>query len=104
MKLLTHWLFQLDSRKTGLEIELNESLRRRRAELQAKIEALSEAGNSKSTAADTLNARVRELKSIDQSIQALTKKLHGQFSPFKKPRGSLMRNERLGKGGRKTCQ
>lgn len=71
---------QFDSQKNGLEIELNESLHRRRRELQAKIETLGEAENGESSAADDLDSRVREMKALNSSIQTLTKKTQGQFS------------------------
>jgi structural maintenance of chromosome 3 (chondroitin sulfate proteoglycan 6) len=78
-------LCQLDSRKNSLEIELNESLRRRRREIQAKIETLGETENGESSAADGLDSRVRELKSLNSSIQTLTKKSQGEivWSVFK---------------------
>ena len=70
-------MLQLDSHKNTLEIELNESLCRRRGELQAKIETLGEAENGESSAADDLDSRVRELKSLNSSIQTLTKRSEG---------------------------
>jgi structural maintenance of chromosome 3 (chondroitin sulfate proteoglycan 6) len=71
-------VLQLDSRKNSLEIELNESLRRRRIELQTKIETLGEAENGESSAAEDLDSRIRELKALNSSIQTLMKKSHGQ--------------------------
>lgn len=68
---------QIDSHKSGLEIELNESLHRRRTELQAKIEALGDTQNGESSAADDLDSRVRELKSLKSSIQSMTNKSQG---------------------------
>jgi structural maintenance of chromosome 3 (chondroitin sulfate proteoglycan 6) len=70
----------MDSRKNSLEIELNESLRRRRVELQAKIETLGEAENGEASAADDLDSRVRELRALNSSIQTLTKKSQGETS------------------------
>ena len=71
----------MDSRKSSLEIELNESLRRRRGELQAKIETLGEAENGESSAADDLDSRVRELKALNSSIETLTTKSLGETTP-----------------------
>ena len=53
-------------------------MRRRRRELQAKIETLGEAENGESSAANDLDSRTRELKSINSSIQLLTKKAQGE--------------------------
>jgi structural maintenance of chromosome 3 (chondroitin sulfate proteoglycan 6) len=66
--------FQLESRKNALEIELNERLRRRREELQSKLESLGDLENGDSSTADSLASRVRELKSLNSSIQTLTGK------------------------------
>lgn len=62
-----------------MEIELNESLRRRREELQSKIEALGEADTGTAFSADDYEARLRELKNLDNSIQSLRKKASGEF-------------------------
>jgi structural maintenance of chromosome 3 (chondroitin sulfate proteoglycan 6) len=70
----------MDSSKNSLEIELNESLRRRRGELQAKIETLGEAENGEASATDDLDSRVRELKALNSSIQTLTKKSQGEIN------------------------
>lgn len=66
--------FQLESRKNALEIELNERLRRRREELQSKLESLGDLENGDSSTADSLASRMRELKSLNSSIQTLTGK------------------------------
>ncbi|PSS37846.1 hypothetical protein PHLCEN_2v314 [Hermanssonia centrifuga] len=47
-----------------IEIELNESLRRRRDELRGKIETLSAAEAGDASAADELENRTRELKAL----------------------------------------
>ena len=52
-------------------------MRRRRRELQAKIETLGEAENGEASTANDLDSRTRELKSINSSIQSLTKKAQG---------------------------
>lgn len=64
-----------------IEIELNESLRRRREELRGKIESLGEAEVGDASAAESLEARNRELKALNNSIEALNKKMHGKL-PF----------------------
>ena len=63
-----------------LEIELNESLRRRREEIRGKIEALGEAEAGDASSADDLDARTRELRALNSSIETLTKKSHGRNS------------------------
>ncbi|KIJ60275.1 hypothetical protein HYDPIDRAFT_43407 [Hydnomerulius pinastri MD-312] len=65
---------ELDGRKNLLEIELNESLRRRQRELQVKLEALGEAESGGDTSAESLDARKRELKSLNASIATATKR------------------------------
>ncbi|KAI9568335.1 RecF/RecN/SMC [Boletus coccyginus] len=67
----------LDGRKNLVEIELNESLRRRQRELQAKLESLGEAANGNDTSAESLDARKRELRSLGTSIAAATKRSQG---------------------------
>ena len=68
---------QLESRKNSIEIELNERLRRRREELRAKMEALGERDNGDSSSAEDLDNRVRELKTLNNSIEALIQKAQG---------------------------
>ncbi|EJD00759.1 structural maintenance of chromosome protein 3 [Fomitiporia mediterranea MF3/22] len=65
---------ELGSQKNLLEIELNESLRRRREELQAKLESLGEADSGAAFSADDYDARVRELKALNKSIPTLSDK------------------------------
>ncbi|KAH7913439.1 RecF/RecN/SMC [Hygrophoropsis aurantiaca] len=65
---------ELDSQKNMLEIELNESLRRRRKELQLKLETLDAAEDGEASPADALETRQRELKSLNTSITTLTKR------------------------------
>lgn len=57
-----------------MDIELNESLRRRRDELQSKLERLGEADTGSSFDANDLDARTRELKALNTSITNLQKK------------------------------
>ena len=68
---------QLASRKNGIEIELNESLRRRRTELQTKIDQLGEAEAGDASSDEALAARTRELKALNTSIETLRKKSQG---------------------------
>jgi structural maintenance of chromosome 3 (chondroitin sulfate proteoglycan 6) len=65
---------QLEGKKNAIEIELNERLRRRRDELKTKLDELGELGDGDSSSADDLESRVRELKTLNTSIQTLTKK------------------------------
>ncbi|KIJ14906.1 hypothetical protein PAXINDRAFT_134132 [Paxillus involutus ATCC 200175] len=66
---------EMDGRKNLLEIELNESLRRRQRELQAKLEAIGEEAESgDGTSAESVDARKRELRSLGASIAAATKR------------------------------
>ena len=60
-----------------LEIELNESLRRKREELRSKIEMLGEAEEGDASAAENLEARNRELRSLNSSIDTLQKRNQG---------------------------
>ena len=60
-----------------LEIELNESLRRRREELRGKIESLGEAEAGDASAAETLDAKTRELRTLNTSIDGLHKRAQG---------------------------
>lgn len=69
---------QLESRKDAIEIELNERLRRRYGELKAKIEALAEPEGNDSSSADNLEARTRELRSLNNAIEALRKRVQGE--------------------------
>ena len=64
-----------------LEIELNESLRRKREELRVKIETLGVAEAGDESAAENLEARNRELKALNNSIEALQRKNQGMCSP-----------------------
>ena len=63
-----------------LEIELNESLRRRREELRSKVETLGEVEEGDASAAENLEARNRELRSLNNSIDALNKKNQGSYA------------------------
>ena len=63
-----------------LEIELNESLRRRREELQSKLELLGEAESETAFNPSDLENRVRELKLLNSSIADLQKKTAGKTS------------------------
>ncbi|KAF5391874.1 hypothetical protein D9757_001633 [Collybiopsis confluens] len=67
----------LESKKNAIEIELNERLRRRREELRLKIDLLAEPGAEASSSADDLEARMKELESLDASVVSLTRKTQG---------------------------
>ncbi|KAI0743763.1 structural maintenance of chromosome protein 3 [Daedaleopsis nitida] len=66
---------QVGASKNLIEIELNEGLVRRREELRLKIEGLgaSEAGDADSE--ETLEAKTRELKTLNNSISVLQGKI-----------------------------
>ena len=66
-----------------LDIELNESLRRRREELRGKIENLADAddGNAASSTSD-LDSRNRELATLTASIENLGQKITGAAIPL----------------------
>lgn len=65
-----------------LEIELNEGLRRRHREFQAKLDSLGEADNEGRTSGEMLESRLRELKSLNASITAATKRSQGMSVVF----------------------
>jgi structural maintenance of chromosome 3 (chondroitin sulfate proteoglycan 6) len=67
--------------KNIIQIELNESLRRRRDELRSEIEGLGEPEAGDANAADDLKVRKHEITSVNNAINALTKKFQGLFSP-----------------------
>ena len=64
-------LLQLDSQRNLLEIELNESLKRRREELQSNIESLGEADIGTTFDPENFKARTRELKTLNVTISSL---------------------------------
>ncbi|KAF5374150.1 hypothetical protein D9615_008823 [Tricholomella constricta] len=63
---------KLEGQKNQIEIELNERLRRRREELQGKIEALGDQEDGDASSADALESRTRELKALNKSITTLS--------------------------------
>lgn len=67
---------KLETQKNTLEIELKERLRRRREELRLKLEALEEPDEDSSSLND-LESRTRELRTLNASIQTMTKKVQG---------------------------
>lgn len=75
---------ELDGRKNLLEIELNEGLRRRHRELQAKLERLGEADSEDGGSKQSLESRLRELKSLSASINAATKRSHDADKEYEK--------------------
>ncbi len=70
---------QLGRSKNIIQIELNESLRRRRDELHSQIEGLGEAEVGDANAADDLKVRTHEINSVNNAINTLTKKVQGLF-------------------------
>lgn len=85
-----------------IEIELNESLRRRREELRGKIETLGESEAGDASAGEELETRSRELKALNNSIESLTRKSAGTLLNLLVARcASLKLNfaRRTGEGG-----
>jgi structural maintenance of chromosome 3 (chondroitin sulfate proteoglycan 6) len=85
---------QVASRKSLLEIDLNENLKRRRGELRGKIERLREPQDEDSSSAEDLESRRRELRALNNSIEILTKKAQGL--PFITSFSFLLTNIRRG--------
>lgn len=71
---------QLTRSKNIVQIELNESLRRRRDELSFEIEGLGEPEAGDANAADDLKAQTHEISSVNNAISTLTKRVQGPFS------------------------
>jgi structural maintenance of chromosome 3 (chondroitin sulfate proteoglycan 6) len=65
--------------KNIIQIELNESLRRRRDELRSQIEGLGDPEVGDVNAADDLQVRTHEINSVNNAINTLTKKVQGLF-------------------------
>jgi structural maintenance of chromosome 3 (chondroitin sulfate proteoglycan 6) len=68
---------QITSRKNGLEIELNESLRRRRDALRTQIDSIGDAVASESLRMDDVDTRKREQSSLKRAIADLEKLIAG---------------------------
>ncbi|KDQ11977.1 hypothetical protein BOTBODRAFT_113479 [Botryobasidium botryosum FD-172 SS1] len=66
---------EVGSQKTLLEIELNESLRRRREELRGKIESIGETDVGEASTEADLEARQTELNALVASIDDLSSKV-----------------------------
>ncbi|KAG5634871.1 hypothetical protein H0H81_000460 [Sphagnurus paluster] len=64
---------KLESKKNQIEIELNERLRRRREELQGRIEGLADPEDGDASA-NALESKTRELRALNKSIATLTNK------------------------------
>jgi len=60
-----------------LDIELNENLRRKRNELEGMLESLDDAPLGDSSDTTTLEARVREMKALQDSVERLANELQG---------------------------
>lgn len=69
---------QLESKKNAIEIELNERLLRRREEIQTRIDLLAEP--EASDTADDLEARLKELESLDHAITAWTRRSQSKLT------------------------
>ena len=71
---------QLARGKNIIQIELNESLRRRRDELRSQIEGLGVPEVGDASAADELKVRIHAMSSVNNAINTLTKKVQGAYS------------------------
>jgi structural maintenance of chromosome 3 (chondroitin sulfate proteoglycan 6) len=70
---------QLGGRKATLELELKESLRRRRDELIAKIDNIDDGPNLQNDDAGDLGARKEELARLGKSIASLDSRIEGKL-------------------------
>jgi structural maintenance of chromosome 3 (chondroitin sulfate proteoglycan 6) len=70
--------FQSAERRNELEVELNESLRRRREELRGKLEVLDIPSVAQDASSGDLETRRRELESLMSSIVDLNAKISGK--------------------------
>lgn len=68
---------EVGGRKSLVEIRLNEDLKRRRAEVMGMIERLGEPQNADAAAAEDLDSRTRELKTLENTIESLKTKSQG---------------------------
>jgi hypothetical protein len=75
LDLLTYIFSQLESKKNLIEAELNNRLLPRKKEIEARLEAAADAESGDASSAGDLDARTRELQNLNNSIQALTKKV-----------------------------
>ncbi|KAI0289328.1 RecF/RecN/SMC [Multifurca ochricompacta] len=66
---------ELGRNKNIIQIELNESLRRRRDELRSEVEGLGEPEVSDASAADDLKVRAHEMSVVTNAISMLTKRV-----------------------------
>ncbi|KDQ62155.1 hypothetical protein JAAARDRAFT_450484 [Jaapia argillacea MUCL 33604] len=65
---------ELGTRKSLIEIELGENLKKRRDELRDKIQSFGDADTGDASSVGDLEARTRELKNLNSSIDSLTKR------------------------------
>jgi hypothetical protein len=85
-----------------IQIELNESLRRRRDELHTEIEGLGEPEIGDANAADDLKVRTHEISSVNNAITTLTKKVQGPCSSRRAYSAVALLFGRYGKVNRQT--
>lgn len=69
----------MDSQRNLLEIELSESLKRRREELQSNIESLGEADAGTTFDPENFKNRSRELKALNANISSLQNSAAGML-------------------------
>jgi structural maintenance of chromosome 3 (chondroitin sulfate proteoglycan 6) len=94
--------YQLGRSKNIIQIELNESLRRRRDELHSEIEGLGEPEVGDANAADDLKVRTHELSSVNNATITLTKKVQGLFLSRRASCVVASLYGRYGEGNRQT--
>jgi structural maintenance of chromosome 3 (chondroitin sulfate proteoglycan 6) len=71
---------QYNRKKTMLDIELDENLRRKRNELEGMLETLDDVPLGDASDAASMEARARELKALQASVERLSNELQGQSS------------------------
>ena len=72
----------MQERKTGLDIRLTETLRRRRDQLKSRLSAADDSEDAQS--GTSLSVRRKELASLETRITGLTTKLQGMHILLKR--------------------
>jgi structural maintenance of chromosome 3 (chondroitin sulfate proteoglycan 6) len=68
---------QYNHKRSMLDIELNENLRRKRNDLERSIEMLTDVPHSEGSDAAHIDAKTRELSTLETSVKRITKELEG---------------------------
>ncbi|PVF93473.1 putative SMC3 [Serendipita vermifera] len=80
---------EYNRRKSMLEIELNENLRRKRNDLERSIEMLSDVPHSEGSDAAHMDAKTRELSALEASVKRITKELEAEDKKLEKLSSSM---------------